>query len=129
MMDELPDIVSAVDGAQSQSHYLGLKLGLPFNVVEDIHSQYSSPKDRLWEVMSASLRECLLSWRAMACALRSPAVNLPHLAHQVEFLSSKFNSLGSTSPGKINMTAVPTCISNGWVALRSRPQQFCVSAG
>ena len=63
-----------------------MKLKLPLQVVEDICEKHSQPRDRLLQILTASLQlvKPIPTWRAIVAALRSPAVNLPQLAKRVE---------------------------------------------
>ena len=79
-------ILEEILEAQNQSQYLALKWRIPAHIVESIHSQHSSPKDRLYHVIVEFLKqmEPRPMWRAVVDALRSPAVGLPQLAKRVE---------------------------------------------
>ena len=72
--------------AQTQSYVLGLKLGLPYHEVDRIQAQYGDPRDRLLHTLIAFTKQAQPrpTWRVIVDALRSPAVNLPHLAERVE---------------------------------------------
>ncbi|CAI8033784.1 hypothetical protein GBAR_LOCUS19057 [Geodia barretti] len=72
--------------AQNQSFELGLKLNLEPHQVEGIHSTYSEPAKRLLRVVMTFLNqvEPRPTWRVIADALKSPAVNLLQLAMAVE---------------------------------------------
>ena len=72
--------------AQTQSYVLGLKLGLLFHEVDRLQVQYSDPRDRLLHTLIAFTKQAQPrpTWRVIVDALRSPAVNLPHLAERVE---------------------------------------------
>ena len=78
MLEELLDV-------ETQSYYLGLKLKLPLPVVKSIHSSCSNPKDCLLQVIISFIEQVENpTWRVIVDALRSRAVNLPHLAKKVE---------------------------------------------
>ena len=79
MLDELLE-------AQNKSRIFGLKLNLPLHVVDAIHSTNSQPEDRLLQVLIEFTKQTdpRPTWRVITDALRSPAVNLPHLAEKVE---------------------------------------------
>ena len=79
MLDELLEV-------QNKSRIFGLKLKLPLHAVDSIHSTYSQPEDRLLQVLIEFTKQVdpRPTWRVIANALRSPAVNLPHLARKVE---------------------------------------------
>ena len=72
--------------AQNQSYVLGLKLKLPLHVVDAIHSTHSQPQNRLLEILIAFMKhvEPTPTWKSITDALRSPAVNLPHLAQKID---------------------------------------------
>ena len=72
--------------AQTLSYELGLKFKLPLNIVDHIHAVYSNPRDRLLQIIIQFLNQVgiIPTWRVIIDALRSPAVNLPHLAKRVE---------------------------------------------
>ena len=71
--------------AQNKSFQLGLKLNLESHQVEGIHSTYSEPENRLLQVVMLFLnQEPRPTWRVIVDALKSPAVNLIHLARTVE---------------------------------------------
>ena len=79
MLDELLEV-------QNKTRIFGLKLKLPVHVVDSIHSTYSQPGDRLLQILIEFTRQVdpRPTWRVIADALKSPAVNLPHLAKKVE---------------------------------------------
>ena len=79
-------IVEELLPAQNQSHFLGLKLGLPLHDVKGIQSNYHDPRDRLLQVIIEFLNQEQTgpTWRVIVDALRSPLVNLPALAKRVE---------------------------------------------
>ena len=80
------DVLEELLPAQTQSYVLGLKLGLPFHEVERIRAQYSDPRDGLLHTLIAFAKQAQPrpTWRVIVDALRSPAINLPHLAERVE---------------------------------------------
>ena len=79
MLDELLE-------AQNKPRIFGLKLNLPLHIVDSIHSTYSQPCDRLLQVLIEFTKRTdpRPTWRVIVDALRSPAVDLPHLAKKVE---------------------------------------------
>ena len=95
--------------AQNQSHYLGLKWKIPTHIVEGIHSQYSSPKDRLFHVVVEFLKqvEPRPTWGAVVDALKSPVVGLPHLAKRVERNHCQLMTPPSFQAGSQMMTYAP----------------------
>ena len=80
------DILEEILEAQNKSRIFGLKLNLSLHVVDAIHSTYSQPEDRLLQVLIEFTKQTdpTPTWRVITDALRSPAVNLPHLAQKVE---------------------------------------------
>ena len=72
--------------AQNKSRVFGLKLNLPLHVVDSIQLTIAEPCDRLLQVLIEFMKQTnpRPTWRVIADALRSPAVNLPHLAMKVE---------------------------------------------
>ena len=83
--DDAVEVLEELLDAQSQSYVLGLKLKLPLPVVDAIFSTYAEPRDRLLQVIIAFTRQVENpTWRAIADALRSPALNLISLANRVE---------------------------------------------
>ena len=92
--DDAADLVRELLPARISSRELGLKLGLSKPVVEHIHHTFSEPQDRLFHVLiestsaSGSTRP---TWKALGEALRSPEVDVPDLADEIEsaFTTSK----------------------------------------
>ena len=84
--DNAIDVLEELLPAQNQSYVLGLKLKLPLHVVDAIHSTQSQPHNRLLEVLIAFMKqvEPMPTWKSIADVLRSPAVNLPHLALKID---------------------------------------------
>ena len=72
--------------AKTHARYIGLKFKLPKHVVDGIHTKYSDPQDHLHGIIEEYLKQVdpTPTWRAIADALRSPLVNLPHLAKRIE---------------------------------------------
>ena len=72
--------------AQYKSYELGLKLKLPPHEVENIHSTYSAPQQRLLRIIMLFLNQVdpQPTWRVIVDALKSPLVNLSQLARAVE---------------------------------------------
>ena len=83
--DDAVGILEEILPAQNSSFELGLKLRLPYYVVEGIHLTHSNPQSRLLRVILSFLKvEPRPTWKVIVDALRSPAVNLPRLANAVE---------------------------------------------
>ena len=80
------EILEEILPAQIKSYNLGLKLKIPPHVVKAIHAKHQSAEDHLRDVIETFLQgvEPTPTWRVIIDALRSPAVNLPNLAKQVE---------------------------------------------
>ena len=83
------DAVSVLEGileAKTQARYIGLKLKLPAHIVDGIRVKYSDPQDHLHGIIEEYLKQVnpTPTWRAIADALKSPSVNLPHLAKRIE---------------------------------------------
>ena len=72
--------------AKTHARFIGLKLKLPKHVVDGIHTKYSDPQERLYNVIEDYLKRVnpTPTWRAIADALRSPLVNFAHLAKRIE---------------------------------------------
>ena len=73
--------------AQNSAHLLGLMMNVKPRDVEAIMNKYQDPKDRLYHIILAFLRQAEPSrptWRVIVDALRSPIVNLTALARRVE---------------------------------------------
>ena len=85
-LDDAVDLLERLLPAQNDSYELGLRLRLPHHEVEGIHSRYSNPKSRLLQILLGFLNqvEPRPTWRFIVDALRSPAVNLPRLAEELE---------------------------------------------
>ena len=84
--DDAMSVLEEILEAQTRARFIGLKLKLPKHVVDDIHTKYSDPQERLYNVIEEYLKqvEPTPTWRAIADALKSPLVNLPHLAKRIE---------------------------------------------
>ena len=72
--------------ARNHSYDIGLKLELGRPAVNAIHLAYLKPEDRLRNVLIEFMNQTdpRPTWRVIIDALRSPEVNLPHLAEKVE---------------------------------------------
>ena len=80
------EVMEKLVPAMNKSFELGLKLKLPKHEVESIHNQHPDPRTRLLHVIMERIEQVLpgLTWRIIVEALRSPAVNLPVLAAELE---------------------------------------------
>ena len=72
--------------ALANTHRLGLMLKIKPVEVEAIYRTYQDPKERLYQIILAFLRQVQPppTWRAIVNSLRSPIVNLTALAKRVE---------------------------------------------
>ena len=100
--DDAVSVLDEIVEAQNVSYVFGLKLRVPKHVVDSIHSTHPQPLDRLLYVLLEFLMkvEPRPTWRVIADALRSPSVNFPHLARDIErkylLLTSDQPDQGST---------------------------------
>ena len=92
-------IVREILDVQNESRTLGYILKVPRATVESIHQQYTRPKDCLFYVIDAFLKqvEPMPTWEVIANALRDPLIGLPNLAKEIE---SKYCSLEEDETGK-----------------------------
>ena len=72
--------------AKNQTVFLARKLIIPDHTVETIHKEQTDQTERLYRVIQEFLKgvEPRPTWRVILDALRSPAVNLPRLAEDIE---------------------------------------------
>ena len=100
--DDAVDLTRDLLPTGVSSHALGLKLGLPKAVIDDIHRTFSEPQDGLFHVLveSTSQPACRLTWKGFADALRSCEVNLPTLADRVE--ATNIKGVGEYSIAVVN---------------------------
>ena len=84
--EDVNDIQEELLPAQSQSYVFGLKLGLPTDVLDFIHSKYTEPRECLLQVLLEFTKqtEPRPTWRVIVNALKSSAVGLYELADVVE---------------------------------------------
>lgn len=68
------------------SYVFGLKLKLPTLILDQICQDNLDPRSRLLQILIEFTNQAdpKPTWRDIATALRSPAVNLPQLAMRVE---------------------------------------------
>ena len=100
--NDVVTLLEQLQPVQNKTYELGLKLKLPDYVVENIHKSVSNPQMRLLAVLIEfrKQREPRPTRRVIMDALRSPAVNLPQLASEVEtahFLGSLQIKVSKTS--------------------------------
>ena len=81
---------------QNSAHLLGLMLNVKPHDVEAIQNKYQDPRDRLYHIIIAFLRQAepRPTWRVIVGALRSRTVNLTALAERVE--AAHFPDLAAT---------------------------------
>ena len=84
--DDDVTILAELLPAKNQSVFLARKLKIPNHTVETIHKEHVDQKERLYRVIQAFLKgvEPRPTWRIILDALRSPVVNLPRLAEEIE---------------------------------------------
>ena len=86
--DDAMNVCEEIVEAQNKSFNIGLKLHLDYHIVNGIHSdvRYKEPFDRLLHVVIEASKQIDpgLTWGAIVDALRSPGVNLGHLARKLE---------------------------------------------
>ena len=94
--------------AQNVSFKIGLKLKLPYYIVEAIHSKDLQPDEYLLKVLIKFLQrvEPRPTWRVIVEALRSPAVNLPALAESIE--ATHIPSANSRATTPISLPVEPS---------------------
>ena len=112
-------VVEEILPAQNKSYQLGLKLKLQPHQVENIHSTYANAEERLLRIVILFLNQVdpKPTWRVIVDALKSPLVNLPHLAREVE--TAHFPDTTSTPfTGKIIVLRFHTCLSVQCLPLR-----------
>ena len=82
-VDDAAEVLEEILDAQNHARYIGLKLKVPQHIFD---GTYSQPCDHLYAVIMEYLKQIEPSptWRAIANSLRSPLVNLPHLAQRIE---------------------------------------------
>ncbi|CAI8041778.1 hypothetical protein GBAR_LOCUS23179 [Geodia barretti] len=80
------EIVENLASAHTQSFVLGIRFNLPLHEVEAIHSEYLDIHGRFLQIILAFLKQQnpKPTWRVIIEALRSPIVNLPGLADELE---------------------------------------------
>ena len=120
--DDAVKVLEEILEAQSHSYVLGVKLNLPLNVLDTIHSTTNPlPHDRLLQVLLEFTKqiEPRPTWRAIVAALRNPAVNLHQLAMTVEAAhfpdSTTSHDAPTDSPtetGKCTIAITTACLSH-----------------
>ena len=84
--DDLVEVLEALLRAKDKAYELGLKLKLPSHEARSIRDNYAKPEERLSHIIEMFLKqvEPRPTWRVIVNALRSPLVNLPRLANEIE---------------------------------------------
>ena len=79
-------IVDELLPAQESSYALGLALGLPVEIVESIHTQYTKPFDQLLHITDSFLKQekSIPTWRNIIAALQQPEVKCSKTAKSIE---------------------------------------------
>ena len=85
-LDDAATVLEELYKAQNHSQFIGLKLKVPQHIVDGILKAHSEPRDQLYDVIVEYLKQVEPgpTWRAIADALRSPVINLTHLAKTIE---------------------------------------------
>ena len=81
--DAMP-VFLEITAAQNRAFQLGLLFNLLPHEAEGICSEHAQARDKLLYILIASLRKAPLTWRVIADALRTKAVDLPRLAGEIE---------------------------------------------
>ena len=83
---ELYKVVEALLEAKDKAYELGLRLTLSPDEVKSIRNTHQDPQERLTAIIEYLLKqvEPRPTWRLIVNALRSPLVDLPRLAKDVE---------------------------------------------
>lgn len=84
-ISDLKTVLKALYKSRTKWYYVGLDLGVPEDVLEDIEKRRDDLVDCLREMLKVVLkREEPVTWRVVVEALRSPTVGLDQLAEEVE---------------------------------------------
>lgn len=82
--DDIGSILNEILPTMSKSRFIGLALGVPYHKVDSIHTQHGDPQKCLCFVLVEFLRRLRPTWRAIVNALKSPMVDFPALAQELE---------------------------------------------
>ena len=106
--DDTLKVLEELLPAQNKSYELGLALKLSLYEVDSIHKTYKEYQHRLLQIIAQFLKQMdpAPTWRDIINALRSPAVNLSHLARRLEVVHFP----DPTKHGVYNMLAVCVCV-------------------
>ena len=86
----LKEIFLAVNGLDHKWFHLGLALGVPYNSLKNIESDYGDARSRMWKMLLRWLQDRhahgpeVATWRFLIAALRGPLVSEHKVAHQIE---------------------------------------------
>ena len=80
------EIVDELLPAINKSLFLARRLELPDHIVEALARQHTDPQERLYQIIVKFLKgvKPRPTWRVILDALRSPLVDLPRLAEDIE---------------------------------------------
>ena len=80
------EVLGALLKAKDKAFQLGLALNLPPHEAQRIRDNYAKPENRLTRIIEMFLKqvEPRPTWRVIVDALKSPLVNLPRLAKEIE---------------------------------------------
>ena len=83
---DVPKIYNEIFDVRSKSERFGRALGLPKGTVDSILGECQKPENRLLRIIDEFVRqlEPIPTWRIIVDALRTPLVNEPQLAQQIE---------------------------------------------
>ena len=86
VVEDEAEVLQALLKAKDKAFQLGLALKLPSYEAQSIRDTYPKPEDRLTHIIEMFLKqvEPRPTWRVIVDALRSPLVNLPTLAKEIE---------------------------------------------
>ena len=82
--DDAMEVFEEIAEVQNRAFQLGLKLKLKNHVAQGICSQHQQPRDKLLYILIEALEKRSLTWKDIADALRSPAIDLPRLSRRIE---------------------------------------------
>ena len=93
-------VLDEVLKAENRSYVIGLKLKLPEHVVESIHTVQKYPRDQLLHILIEFSKrvEPRPTRRIIVDVLKSPSVNLPYLAKEIEDKYCVFTSTSAVPP-------------------------------
>ena len=80
-------LLNELHPVQASWYYIGLELDIPHTTLNGFRQMYSTPLDLMREMLICWLDTAVNprpSWEAVVTALRSPLVNMNHVAEQLE---------------------------------------------